>query len=383
MRENVGTALLILGSAVVFFLALEGVYSLVQDEPTLSLTRRFLAQHRPVHAYTGELAPYLTDRRQIEEQLPAFQANGVVLANSPYKRLASAEARTTVDDPVLGHRLKPNLVVRSSHLHSRLFDSLDPLAYSYIQRDGAPLDPEVADFLARHAFLEIPWTTDEDGLRTTLPRVDAEKVVLLVGSSPCASPFVKDEETLASVLQRRQMDLRFVNACLPGTKVWNHAAQTERMLERFGDRVVGLIYTINEKNFGDGDAVRFGEVGLANALEALDRIAGQLDAVGADYRVLIYHYYIWETMPDLFRANTHLEESFANRRAILARARELGFTIVDTFEMVHDYSLSQGSLFAGMALYVDHGHLSREGNQVLAREILPVPAQAPGPGPAY
>jgi hypothetical protein len=71
---------------------------------------------------------------------------------------------------------------------------------------------------------------------------------------------------------------------------------------------------------------------------------------------------------------------------VLARARERGFEVVDTVDLVEAYRRDAGSLVAGMALYVDHGHFSREGMRRLA-EAIPAPPAPPigapsSPGPA-
>ncbi len=363
MRQLATNALFVLLCAVVSYLALEGVVSIARDEPGPSLTRRLL-ERRPVSPVaTGPLAGYLQSRGELEERLPELRANRVVLGNSPFKDLATQETRVTQDDERVGKRYKPGLRVRSAYLRSRIFRRLDPLAYSYIERPGEPLDPGLAAFLERYAFREVVWTTDEHGFRTTLPPSASDRWVVLLGSSPCVGLFVSDEETLASALQRRQGHVRFVNACVTGTQVLEHAAMAEWVEERFAERIEGGIYTINDRNFER----------LGDALSAVDRIASTLERVEAGYRVLIFHHRVYVTMPDIARENRRLGEVFAHKEAILERARERGFHVVDTYDLVNDYRRERGSLVAGFALYIDQGHLSREGTRLLASRVPPAP----------
>jgi hypothetical protein len=345
-----------------FYLVLEGAYALSRkSKPSQSLTYQFVSQRQAPSEAAGQLGRYLYSRRQLEDRFPLFRKHRLVLGNSPFHDLATEETRVTVDDPLLGRRFKPGLTVRSSPLRSRLFDPLYPISYSYIVRESEEPDGKFTEFLDRYAFREVTWTTDEDGFRTTLPRTRSGPMIALVGSSPCVGVFLEDEETLASLLQREYGDFRFLNACVSRTTAANHAAMVASLSEQFGDELVGGIYTINEKNYESVDS----------ALEAVDRVADSLESVGAVYRVLVYHHYIYETMPDVFRKNRRLEASFSDKAEVLTRARERGFAIVDSYELVRAYREAKGSLGSGLALYVDHVHPSREGNELLAEAIPP------------
>ncbi|MGI9589852.1 MAG: hypothetical protein ACR2P8_00685, partial [Myxococcota bacterium] len=353
----------VLVGAVVAFFTLEGIYAVVENEAKLSLTRRFLYQLRERGAEAGGLDRFIRQESELEDRLELFKRNRVVLGNTPFDELATEEARTVERHPGGGTRFRPNLTVRSGYLRSRIYDALDPITFNQALREGEPPDPELEAFLARHALGVVTWTTDGDGFRTTLPAVAVEPVLAFVGSSPCFGAFLADDETLASVLQRRNPTVRFVNACITWTKVGEHAAMLEGLIAQYGDRLVGVVYTLNERNFKR----------LDRALAGIDRMAELLDEVGADYRALVYFHSIYETLPDLFRSHRRLGESFGNRLEILARARERCFTTVDTFELVDRYRQQRVSSFAGVELYVDHGHFSGEGNRLVADALPPTP----------
>jgi hypothetical protein len=358
--------LLVLVSGSVFYLALEGGYALSKGKkPSRSLLYGFLEQRK--HDPPSEALPnYLHSQKELDERLPLFERNRVLLGNSPYDELFTEETRVTVSDAAVGKRFKPNLTIRTAQLRSRIFKPLNPLSYTYVLREGVEPEPELLDFLARYALQEITWSTDADGFRTTLPVVEAERVILLVGSSPCAGLYVADDETLASVLQSRDSSVRYINACVPATSVESHAAMAAEMVERLGDRLVGVIYTINNFNYDSRE----------EALAAVDAIAAQMDEITADYRVLIHFDYIYETMPDVFRKNRKLKRFFADKAAIMARAQERGFATVDSYDVVDAYRTRQRSLGSGLALYTDHGHLSRLGTQLVANAM---PPRGPGP----
>lgn len=363
MRERIVTGLVVIVGAVVAFLALEGVYALSENEPALSLTRKLLYRLRERGAATAGLDRFIRSPDELEQRLELFSRNRVVLGNTPFDELATEEARVGARHEGGGRRFRPNLTVRSGYLRSRVFDALDPIVFNQIVREGEPPDPELEAFLARHGLRPVTWTTDADGFRTTLPAVSAQPVIVLIGSSPCVGPFVPDDETLASILQGRNRSVRFVNACVTWTKVAEHVAMLERLAARYGERLVGAIYTLNEKNFKKLDEA-------LGAIDGMDRVLG---GVGAEYRAFVYFHYIHETMPDLFRGDRRLGESFAQRGTLLARARERGFETVDTFELVDAYRGERTSSFAGLALYVDHGHFSGEGNRLLADALPPTP----------
>ncbi|MCZ6782484.1 MAG: hypothetical protein O7G30_04155 [Proteobacteria bacterium] len=363
MKENAKLALLALVSCGVLYLSLEGTRSVARgDEPGISLVHAFLAERAeqpPIEA----LADTLQSRRELEARHQSFLDNRIMLGNTPYDDLVTTDARATYDDPEVGPRFKPNLTLRASHLRSRLFNAFDPVSYGYIVRPGSEPDPELLDFLARYSLREVTWTTDERGFRTTVPRVESGRMVALIGSSPCLGLFLTDEETLASVLQRRQPEVRFLNACFGLTVSKNHVSLTRELIATFPDPLAGVIYTLNDRNYQS----------LESGLRSIDEIADLLDEVGAAYRVLIYHHYIYESMPDVMRKRKNLAKLFDRKARIIERARQRGFTVVDHYDVVARYREHAGSVFAGMALYVDHDHLSRQGTEVLAAYIPEVP----------
>jgi hypothetical protein len=366
LREKAVFVMLVVASAGGFYLVLEGVYALARKgRPGVSLGFNFYQEHLTKNPFAGALDDYVVREKQLEEMWTLFEEARVVIGNSPYKKLATDEARVTVDDPDAGRRYKPNLTVRSAHMRSRIFKALDPISYSYIVRNDSALNPETQRFLDRYGLREVTWTTDLNGFRTTLPRIEAEDVVTMIGSSPCVGLFLEDDETLASVLQRRQRDVRFVNACVGMTQVTDHVIMARRLIEMRLGRLHGIIYTLNDKNFTSAET----------ALGVLDEVADLLDRAGAGYRVLVYHHYIYETMPDVARKNPNPGKAFAEKEQIVELAESRGFSVVDTYDMVADYRKAKGSLLAGMALYVDHCHFSREGVRILA-ERVPKPALA-------
>jgi hypothetical protein len=367
LKENAAFVLLIVVSAVGFYLALEGVHALARrGKPTVSLGFRFYDERLARHPFAEALDDYVLWERQLEEMLPLFRKDRVVIGNSPYKDLASDEARVSFDAPDGSRRYKPNLTVRSGQMRSRVFKALDTINYSYIVRKGSELDPETRGFFDRYALREVTWSIDENGFRTTLPRVEAEHVVVLIGSSPCVGILLEDDETLASLLQRRQRDVRFVNACVGMTPVTGHVKMARRLFEMYTWRIRGVIYTLNDRNFET----------LEMGLGALGEIADLVERAEVDYRVLVYFHYIYETMPDVARRYRSPGKVLAEKGPILELAEARGFDIVDTYEMVANHRKATGSLFAGLALYLDHCHFSREGTRMLA-ELVP---EVPGAG---
>jgi lysophospholipase L1-like esterase len=374
MRRATALEALVWGAcgALVLYLCAEGLHALAagrKPRPSLYAQARARLLEKPLPASdAGEpLARILTDRAELEAHLDDFRAAGVYLGNTPYQELASGEARFTVlgEDGIL--RNKPNVALWSVQLRTRLFHSYDPVMLDRLG-GGEDLPPRVRAFVDRYGFRETVATTDENGDRTTLPHSSAEGIVLVIGDSQAFGVGLEDEETLASLLQRRFPALRFVNASVPSGETRDNLARLRDRLERLAGRVKAVVYFFSESDIERGvepDAL------ISQVHELCERH-------GVASRTLVYGAYFYRTLPEIVRATTARFEQVSDealvaklvfRRRMLERARALGFHAVDTWEIVQRYRERERSLFAGLALYLDHGHWSPRGTRLIADAV--------------
>jgi len=357
---------------LVLYLCVEGLHALAggrKPTPALFVQLRERLREQPLSPDQAgpALAQVLTDRAELEALFDDFRAARISVGNSPYLELATEEARFTVlgEDGIL--RNKPNITLWSAQLRTRLFHSYDPVTLNRLG-GGDDLPPRVRAFVDRYGFRETLATTDANGDRTTLPRSDAHDVVLVIGDSLAFGTGLDDGETLPSALQRRFPSARFVNASVPSGATRDNLARLRERLEELGDRVVALVYFFCENDIDRG-------VPGSSVLEAVNELT---ERHGVTSRTLIYGQFFYRTAPEIVRATTERLElvsdeellaKMAFRREMEDSAREQGFHVVDSWEIVQRYREQEKSLLAGMALYVDHVHWSPRGIELLADAV--------------
>ncbi|HVP31204.1 MAG TPA: SGNH/GDSL hydrolase family protein [Myxococcota bacterium] len=351
-------------AALLTWLSVEGVWSVAHGRrPVPSLAAAGAASLATLRsggapAPDEGAAPILTDPGEIEAVLPALRAAHVVLGNSPYRKLASEEARFTTGDPKLGTlRLKPDLAAESGFLRTTLFAPLDPPSYTV--RRNEPLPAALQRFLARYAFAPRVFTTDAFGERTTLPPSSAGETVLVAGDSVAFGQMLGDDEHLASQLQVRLPRLRFVNLGIPGGSEVESVAVLEEALDRT-PRVGAVVYVHFDNDYALG--------------QTPETIVARLSELGKRHAVLrivfVAHHYVEQTMPEIFRSEPEAYRAGRRRtRELLERATAAGFFVIDTTPIFEEARDEAGSLLAGAALYLDHAHLSREGTRRLAERV--------------
>ena len=326
-------------------------------------------RERPLSAEQAgpALAQVLTDRGELEALFDDFRAARISLGNTPYLELATDEARFTVlgRDGIL--RNKPNVTLWSTQLRTRLFDSYDPVVMNRLG-GGDDLPPRVRALVERYGFRKTLATTDENGDRITLPHSDAHDIVLVIGDSLAFGTNLNDDETLASALQRRFPEARFVNASVPSGATRDNLARLRERLDLFGDRVVALVYFFCENDIDRG-------VSGASVLASISELC---ERHGVKSRTLVYGQYFYRTTPEIIRATTERFEQVSDeellakmvfRREMEDSAREQGYSVVDTWEIAQRYREQEMSLFAPLALYVDHAHWSPRGIRLIADAV--------------
>jgi len=373
-------ALGLLVSALVW-LAVEGALALARGRaPGKSLAARLLgADPRPL-GLDGTPAPppaVLESRAELEALLPALLRDGIGLGNSPYRQLRQPGVNLKVEDSGACAYNLPDQRRVLVQLRTTLFDPLDPL--NAFWDPARPLSAETRAFVTRYGVHETALETDAAGERRTLPAVAAEREVLVAGDSVAFGVLVGDDETLASELQRRDAARRYANLGITGVPASTVLCALERALARRPGRVDAIVYLYCENDFEPGDA-------LASPEPAVERLAALARAHGVARVLVVYAPYIYNALPQITRFAGQRSDRIPTYAQEHARLREAvsaaGIGWLDFGELVQREVARTGTQFAGLALFVDHAHWSREGVRRAADAVAPWLAEPTSGAPA-
>lgn len=308
--------------------------------------------------------PVIRHRSRFEELMDAFHRDGVAFGNSPFRELQNEAVAFNVEGEYL--RQKPDLDRTCSFLRCTIFETFNP-PWAFHDHD-AKLGAEVARFLDTYSIRKTRHRTNEHGERLTLPRVDADVVVLVAGDSVANGPGVDDGETIASRLQHLDGDRRYVNIGVGGAEAFDIAKNLEAALERHGDRVREVVYVYCENDFKDDKPLGAPD----DVIENLERLVREH---GLERVTVVYAPYVFNVFPDVTRVpgddrawktKPHREE----RAALSSAVRRAGYAWVDVGELARSRASESGSMFGGLGYFVDVLHLSASGAEAVAKSIL-------------
>ena len=306
------------------------------------------------------LRPVLTDPKEIELLLGDMRAAGVGLGNSPYEQLRTDTASMLrMADGCEQNR--PNLDKTSTYLRTPLFEMFNPVVMFY--DSDRELPARLQRFVERYGVRLTTFTTDEFGQRRTIPEVSRREVVFVAGDSVAAGAMINDDETLASVLQRRDPKRRYVNLGMGGAEAAEIRCIVELAAERYHDRVQALIYLYCENDFDDEE-----DMGTPEAV--ITWLRQFVRAQGIERTAIVYAPYIFNVVPELTRVPGERGERFkdhADEKARLAAlVQDAGFAWVDFGELALAEADARGTSFGALALYNDVVHHSPLGVEQLA-----------------
>ncbi len=294
---------------------------------------------------------------------------GAVIENAGHPtRPPGGDAHDTIlvePDARLGWALRPSVDVEATVLRARNPYNWDPpvLALS----SGTALTPSVAHYLRESSRLAYRYRTGSDRRRVTLPRVGAAREILVVGDSVAFGVGVDDDSTVASLLQAELgTSVRVVNAGVGGYTGPQVLAAVETLAEE--REFEALVYLSSQNDFMEDPARSYSEVAdevLSGMGRVRERFSGRVIALIVSYLQL--------PMSDLLLAEGWTRDELLRSRelyaALPAFAARYGIEYVDWLAVARDETRTEGSLFAPLALYFDHGHLSRRGSLRVSRAI--------------
>jgi hypothetical protein len=368
----------VLVATVVPWLAAEGIHIVIkgsQAETSLaysllsSLTRKAPPAAADPHDPASQMIVRVSD---IEALLPAMKENGVGLGNSPFSELKTEEASVNTEKGECLEQ-KPNIRKKVSYLRTNLFNPFDQM--SFFVDAARTLPPELEAFLDRYAFRVVAHTTNEFGERTSLPKVDSSRVVLVAGDSVANGLAIDDSETLSSQLQAGDSSRRYVNLGIARAKAADITCALDRAATRYKGSIDEVIYVLCENDFEQGG--KYSEpADLVNWLEDY-RVREKVGRISVVVQPLIYN-----TVPEVTRLRGHSHYAwpdFLEQRTNVAElARAKGFGVVDFVDITAAERLRGKTQFAPLALYVDHAHWSPVGVSRVVDALAALPKGSAG-----
>jgi lysophospholipase L1-like esterase len=267
-------------------------------------------------------------------------------------------------DAQLGHALRPDTRISAYMLRAQNALNIDPPVL-YMRLCIEPSNA-LADYLKVQTRLQYTYSVDEDGFRVTLPKVESERKILLVGDSVPFGVGVNDDVTIASHLQQMVGEsYRVINAGV-GDYSARQALQVAHNLTA-EDRYEALIYVTSQNDF-----MMSGGSYSAKAKEALKEFAALKDKFSDRVIVLVVgymEYMLHDILLEQGWLQSRIDRSHALFMDLPLIAQELGLEYVDSIKIFEEYMQHTGTIFSKAALYVDHAHLSPLGNRLAAERL--------------
>ena len=300
----------------------------------------------------------------ILKELTALSA-GIENASNP-TNLAPHDTIFVSPDKKLGHKIKPNVTVSANILETTKAFNFDPPVLFY--RHGADLSDDLKTFIKAQSRNQFSYSSDSEGFRRTLPIVNADKAVLIIGDSVSFGVGVDDRFTVASSLQRRLGNrYRVINASVGGYN-GHQAFKAAKQLSQKYD-FAGLIYVACQNDF---HKAKDWASEARDVLTKIKTISNRFD----QNVIVILETYMEYTLRDIFLddgwSRKKIKKTNQLRQAMPQLCKNKDFAYYDWTDIVEDYRVKEKSFLSGFALYADHVHLSPLGNRILADKLYEI-----------
>ncbi|MFC1808786.1 SGNH/GDSL hydrolase family protein [Candidatus Omnitrophota bacterium] len=264
-------------------------------------------------------------------------------------------------DPLTGYVLAPDIKIHAYFLKTSIQRNIDPpLLYLNGHLDYSD---DVKKYLKEETVLAYQMTSDENGNRTTLPKVSAKKKVLIVGDSVAFGLGVDDQNTLASQLQiMLGNSYQVVNAGVSGYGTKEILATIEKHRNQ---QYAHLIYVACSNDFRN-----YNDSYVRNLQELIENL--QLYRSSFDKISLSLNLYIYEAIPHYFnpeKANAFERRMEKLNSRFLKPEDSHDFQFFNWYTIANQYQTKGKSLLSAFSLYADHVHLSKQGNYEFAKAI--------------
>jgi lysophospholipase L1-like esterase len=286
-------------------------------------------------------------------------------AGNPTKQLSHYTILVDRDEEV-GWSLIPNAHIALYMLKARNSGNFGPPVLA-LPAD-ADLSDDLKQYIKEQARLHYTYNVGPDGYRVTVPDVQSDHKILMVGDSVLFGLGVNDDVTMASYLQRKVGNsFRVVNTGVGGFS-GEQALQMANKAAR-KDNYEVLIYIACQNDFMlSPEGVPYS----VQAQQVLKKYAAVKDKFGGKVVVMLMPYMEY-ALDDILRKGGWYREMVAEmdrlRREMPVAAKELGLEYFDMTDVMNDYTQENGTIMARFALFADNAHLSPLGNRLAAEKL--------------
>ena len=279
----------------------------------------------------------------------------------------------------LAYTLRPNAQIKVSTLRSQKPLNFNPPILQ-LRKNHTSLSSRIKMFLETQSRLSYSYSTDENGFRKTVPLIQSDKQILLIGAAVPFGVGVDDEFTVASHLQQLiGPEYRITNSSVCGYSARQILLRTKHLSSK--TKFNGLIYVASQHDFMYSEAMRrFSQkprpltidwvAEAEKILEGLKSISDRFDGKIC----IVLHTYLEYSLVDLFLEKgwreEMIEKTHALRAALPEITKKLGFDYCDWSEIVNNFMKKEKSIMSRFALYADHCHASPLGNELMAKKIF-------------
>jgi len=165
---------------------------------------------------------------------------------------AEHDTLAVIPDDDLKYVLRPDTKMLVNMLKSTKAYNFDPPILVLKDDDQNLISERLRSYLKDESRLRYSYSIDSDGFRKTLPYVDSDKKVLIIGDSVPFGVGVDDEYTVASHLQK-MVDSRYriVNGGVGGYDGQQAFSIAQRLSN--SSKFAGLIYVACQNDFMGGE----------------------------------------------------------------------------------------------------------------------------------
>lgn len=265
-------------------------------------------------------------------------------------------------DNEFGYVLRADTTIHGWLLKTTKPFNMDPPVLYIDSR--SPISNRVNQYIEQMKRNHFVYHVNSDGYRMTLPEVQSDQYLLVIGDSVGFGIGVNDEDTVASCLQDLVTDhYQVINASVGGYTGRKCALVADREAKK--RQYSGLIYVLCNNDFPFDER-------MESEIHAVMKILSSVSDLYRRNVIIVAHQYMDYTIRDVYYGNISRERVryYEEQKHILQKECEkYGFSFSDWSMLVDRFQQESKSVFSRFALYADHCHLSPLGNQYLAKEI--------------
>lgn len=289
---------------------------------------------------------------------------GVENAGNPTK-VSRELGKLTISDNLLTFKLRPSTKLQLYALPSRNLKNLNPPQIFF--PSGAFLTKDLKRWLKENALYEYQYTVNREGNRLTLPAIESNRKIVIVGDSVAFGIGVDDKHTSSSALQKLIGDTYQVINLGVGSYQADQIYNVARF-SRHKSQETTLIYIACQNDF-------WGEHGFD--VEEFKKVSGKFAALkgSGDYKdlIIILTPYVQfshrKLLGDWPQSVLHVvNEGFKTQ--IPEIGRNYNYTSINLYHEIEKLKIEQKTPFAGLELFHDQGHFSAKGNEFIAQLIF-------------